>query len=96
MRLLRWGVGVLGLLTLPFAVFTLYLSWSRDSGASSSLAGDIAGISVSVLAGAAFVWILPVEQRTRLLAMLGYSPMAAAALVPYGFVFVCEVLGRCL
>lgn len=92
---IRWIAGTAGLLVLPFVVFTIYLRYSRLN-ASSSLPGDSAGILLAVLSGVAFIGLLPLAWKPRLIATLGYSPMMAGVLWVYGFFYVCEALGRCL
>lgn len=92
---IRWAAGAAGLVVVPFVVFTFSLRYSRLN-ASSSLLGDSAGILLGVLAGVAFIWLLPLARKPKLIASLGYAPMMAGLLAVYGFFYVCEALGRCL
>jgi preprotein translocase subunit SecY len=82
---------LLGAGVAPFIVASAYLLFTRWPSYRFTKFSDYAGLGVSVLAGAAFVALLPIRPVQRVLSLLLYVPLVAVLLFFYAFWFIALV-----
>jgi len=75
----------------PFVTASAYLFFTRWPSHRFTELSDYAGLSVSVLVGAAFVATLPIRPSQRVLSLFIYVPLFAALLFFFSFLFIAVV-----
>jgi hypothetical protein len=86
-----FGWRLIGAGMAPFVLASAYFVLSRWPSYRFTTFSDYAGLSVSVLAGAAFVGVLPIRPLHRVLSLLVYVPLLAIVLFFYTFWFIAVV-----
>jgi hypothetical protein len=86
----------LGVVAMPFAVFTLYLFFSRWPSRWFTEASDFAGLGLAFASGLWYFrrWDEPLFGRA--LIMVAYVLIMMCLLFLYALFFVCVVFGDCL
>ena len=92
----RGLVSVIGALTTPILVFSIYLALSRWPNRIFSAASDYVFFGISIVTGLICGWFLPVRHEIRIPILIAYAIILAYSLPYYGLVFVCVVFGDCL
>jgi hypothetical protein len=87
----RFGWQLVGAAIGPFVVASAYLFFTRWPSYRFSTVSDYVGLAVSVLAGAAFVAVLPLRPLQRVLSLIVYVPVLAVVLFFYTFWFIAVV-----
>jgi hypothetical protein len=91
-----FGWLLVGAVVAPFSVISAYLFFTRWLSYRSTPSSDYAGLTVSVLAGAVFVAILPIRPIKRVLSLLPYVPLLAMVLFFYAFWFIAVIFDDAL
>jgi len=86
-----FGWRLAGAAVAPFVLASAYLTLTRWPSYRFTTFSDYAGLAVSVLAGAAFVAVLPIRPLQRVLSLLIYVPVLAVLLFFYTFWFIAVV-----
>jgi hypothetical protein len=84
----RLGWRLAAAVLAPFAVASVYLFLTRWPSYRFTAFSDYAGLSVSVLIGAAFIAMSPIPAHLRVFSLLLYVPVVAAMVIFYGFCFI--------
>ena len=80
----RTLIAWLGLLAAPTTLLHVYIVKSRSAGAVDGYM-DFVAIVFAILCGLSFVWCFPIPRQSRVIASLGYAPLAFVVLTLYGF-----------
>lgn len=86
-----FGWRLVGAAIAPFVVASAYLFFTRWPSYRFTAFSDDSALAVSVLAGAAFVAVLPIRPLQRVLALICYMPLLAVVLFFYTFWFIAVV-----
>lgn len=85
------GWRLAGATITPFVVASFYLVLTRWPSYRFTTTSDCAGLAVSVLAGSAFVALLPMSRLHRVISLLVYVPAFVVVLFFYTFWFIAVV-----